>query len=134
MFVSIVLFDGKDFKSKRKPSKKEAEQNAAEEALKFLGNEEVEVSSETNESQLAEHQVMDNTWTQQRDKNYKNMLQEKAQKQKIPYPIYFYKQTDTGFLSEVMYDGRTYSPDMSPQNKKIDAEQKAAQFVLAYLD
>ena len=134
MFVSIVLFDGKDFKSKRKPSKKEAEQNAAEEALKFLGNEEVEVSSETNEFQLAEHQVMVSTLTQQKDKNYKNLLQEKAQKQKLPYPIYFYKQTDTGFLSEVMYDGGTYSPDMSPQNKKVDAEQKAAQFVLAYLD
>ena len=135
MFVSIVLFDGKEFKSKPKPSKKDAEQDAAEEALKFLGNEDSEVSNEKNESPSAELQVMDSTLsTQQKGKNYKNLLQEKAQKQKIPYPIYFNKKTDTGFLSEVMYDGGTYSPVMDPQNRKVDAEQKAAQFVLTYLD
>lgn len=135
MFISIVLFYGKEFKSKPKPSKKDAEQDAAEEALKFLGNEDSEVSNEKNESPSAELQVMDSTLsTQQKGKNYKNLLQEKAQKQKIPYPIYFNKKTDTGFLSEVMYDGGTYSPVMDPQNRKVDAEQKAAQFVLTYLD
>ncbi|CAB4043164.1 Hypothetical predicted protein [Paramuricea clavata] len=135
MFVSIVLFDGTEFKSKPKPSKKEAEQSAAEEALKFLGNEDVEVSNEKNDSPSTEHQVMDNKLTQQKDKNYKNLLQEKAQKKKIPNPIYnSEKKTDAGFLSEVMYGGRWFSPDTSPQSKKVDAEQKAAQFVLAILD
>ncbi len=133
-FVSKVLVDGKEFKSNEpKPSKKEAEQNAAEEALKFLGNEDSEVSNEKNDSSSTEHQVMDSKSTQQKDKNYKNLLQEKAQKQKMTNPIYNSSKTDAGFLSEVMYDARWYSPDMSPQNKKVDAEQKAAQFVLAYL-
>ena len=135
MFVSTVLFNGKEFKSNEpKPSKKEAEQNAAEEALKFLGNEDSEVSNEKNDSASTEHQVMDSKSTQQKDKNYKNLLQEKTQKMTTPNPIYNSRKTDVGFLSEVMYDGRWYTPDMSPQNKKVDAEQKAAQFVLLCLD
>ena len=69
-----------------------------------------------------------------RCKNYKGLLQNEAQKQNIPYPTYHTKKTDTGFLCEVMYDGRLYSPDMSPQNTNADAEHKAAQFVLAFLD
>ena len=134
-FVSTILFDGKEFKSNEpKPSKKEAEQNAAEEALKFLGNEDSEVSNEKNDSSSTDHQVTDSKSTQQKGKNYKNLLQEKTQKLTIPKPIYNSRKTDAGFLSEVMYDGQWYSPDMSPQNKKVDAEQKAAQFVLVCLD
>ena len=135
-FVSTVYIEGKKFKSSEsKPSKKEAEQNAAEQALIFIGNKDMEFSNEKDDSTSVDHQVMgSNLTSQQKDKNYKNLLQEIAQKKKIPNPIYNRRETDNGFLSEVMYDGQWYSPDISPQNKKVDAEQKAAQFVLAYLD
>ena len=135
-FVSIVYFEGNEFKSiEPKPSKKEAEQNAAEQALIFIGNKDVEVSNEKDDFTSVDPQVMgSNLTSQQIDKNYKNLLQEIAQKKKIPNPIYNSRKTESGFLSEVMYDGQWYSPDISPQNKKVDAEQKAASFVLAYLD
>jgi dsRNA-specific ribonuclease len=135
-FVSTVCFEGTEFKSNApKPSKKEAEQNAAEQALQFIGNEDLEVSNEKNDSPSAEHQVIDNKSTsQQKDKNCKNLLQEIAQKKKIPNPIYNSTQAESGFSSEVMFDGQWYHPDISPQKKKVDAEQKAAHFVLACLD
>jgi dsRNA-specific ribonuclease len=135
-FVSTISFEGNEFKSNApKPSKKEAEQNAAEQALQFIGNEDLEVSNEKNDSPSAEHQVIDNKSTsQQKDKNCKNLLQEIAQKKKIPNPIYNSTQAESGFSSEVMFDGQWYHPDISPQKKKVDAEQKAARFVLACLD
>ena len=135
-FISTVCFEGKEFKSNEpKPSKKEAEENAAEQALIFIGNKDLEVSNEKDDSTSVDHQVMGrNLTSQQKDKNYKNLLQEIAQKKKIPNPIYNSSKKGDGFLSDVMYDGQWYSPDISPQNKKVDAEQKAAHFVLACLD
>ena len=132
-FLGTVLFNGKKFKSSEpKPTRKEAEQSAAEEALKFLGNEDSEECDDKNEPPSTELQNTEST--QQESKNCKGLLQEKSQKQKINKPIYNSTKTDDGFVSEVMYNGRWFSPDMSPQNKKVDAEQKAAQYALAALD
>ena len=51
MFVSTALFNGREFKSSEpRPAKKEAEQSAAEEALKFLGKEDLEECDEKSES------------------------------------------------------------------------------------
>ena len=133
-FLGTVLFNGKKFESSEpKPTRKEAEQSAAEEALKVLGNEDSEECDDKNEPPSTELQNTEST--QQESKNCKGLLQEKSQKQKINKPIYNSTKTDDGlFVSEVMYNGRWFSPDMSPQNKKVDAEQKAAQYALAALD
>ena len=134
-FQGTVRFNGEVFKSNgAKPTKKEAKQCAAEEALNVLGNDGSEECDEKNESPSTKPQ--ESTQQETRTKNFKGLLQEKAQKQRINKPIYVSKKTDDGlFLSEVMYNGVWYSPDKSlRQTKKIDAEQKAAEFALAALD
>ena len=136
VFVSTVVFNGKEFKSSDPPklTKKDAEQSAAEEALNFLGNEDSEKCDERNESPSTEHQYTKST--QQGNTNFKSLLHEKTQKQKINKPIYVTTKTHDGFfLSEVMYDGVWYSLDKTlRQNKKVDAEHKVAEFTLAALD
>lgn len=136
-YVSTVLIGEKKFKSKEpKQSKREADQSAAEEALRNLGNEDSELLSEKNKAGSTEQeQTVRSEILQPKDKlNYKNLLQEKAQKKKILNPIYSDKNTDAGFISEVMYNGKWYSPEVDPQSRKVDAQQKAAQFVLAVVD
>ena len=88
---------------------------------------------EENELPSIEPHVMDTRLTQQDSKNFKGLLKEKADKQKVLL-IYNTTAKDNGFLSEVMYDDRWYSPDISPQKKRKDAEQKAAQFALDVLN
>ena len=137
MFLCTVNFNGKEFTTKEpKPSKKEAEQSAAEEALIFLGNEDEVVSNENTESSSTDNDHNNKVTEGKLSKNYKNMLQEKTQKEKIHKPIYNTTKTDSGFFtSQVMYNESWYEPDMSPQRRKVDAEQKAAQFAfLAILD
>ena len=134
-FRGTVRFNGKVFESSgAKPTKKEAEQCAAEEALNVLGNDGSEECDEKNE--LPSTKLQESTQRETGTKNFKGVLQEKAQKQKFNKPIYISTKTDDGlFLSEVMYNGVWYSPDKSlRQTKKIDAEQKAAEFALAALN
>ena len=135
VFVCTVVFNDKEFKSSDPPKSKwkEAEQSAAVEALNFLGNEDSEKCEEKSESPSTECQ---NTKSTLGNTNFKGLLQEKAQKQKINKPIYVAAKADDGFfLSEVMYNGVWYSLDKSlRQKKKVDAEHKVAEFTLAALD
>ncbi|XP_028401738.1 uncharacterized protein LOC114524764 [Dendronephthya gigantea] len=136
-YISTVFVGERKFKAKEpKQSKKEADQSAAEEALRTLGNEDSELLSNKNISVLTEQQPgMSSEIPEPKDKlNYKNLLQERAQKKKILNPIYNNQTKDAGFISEVMYDGKWYSPEVVPQSRKVDAQQKAAKFVLAVLD
>ncbi|XP_046853881.1 uncharacterized protein LOC124447027 [Xenia sp. Carnegie-2017] len=134
-FISTVQFDGENFYSKEaKSSKKEAKESAAEAAVYFLGqqgdnverNEPVEATINKGDMQAHCHLL--------NSKSYKNQLQERAQKNEIPHPIYHHKDTKEGFAFDIMFDGRWYLPDITPQTKKVKAEQMAAEFVLRFLE
>ena len=136
-FLSTVSVAGRKFDSEEpKSSKKEADQCAAEMALKFFTNEVTDYDKDNDTSSPPEKKALVLPKVQ-KEKNisYKNQLQELAQERKIRLPLYATKQKESGvFVSEVLFDGAWYSPDVVPQGKKIDAEQKAAQFVLSYLE
>ena len=137
-FISTVSVADREFKSEEpEATKKEADQRAAEMALRVLTNEASDENKEcdsdppTSETPAALPKVQ-----VEKSISYKNKLQEIAQERKIVFPFYETEKTENDlFLSKVFFDGVWYTPEGIEQaRKKQDAQQKAAEFVLAYLE
>ena len=136
-FISTVSVADRELKSEEpETTKKEADQRAAEMALRVLTNEASDENKDCDsDPPTSETPAALLKGQEEKSISYKNKLQEIAQERKIVFPSYETEKTENDlFLSKVFFDGVWYTPAGTEQaRKKQDAEQKAAELVLAYL-
>lgn len=129
-YISTVTVNGFKYKSSVHGTKRAADADAARKAIEVLG---VATEPEVGKSSVKQSSPAVSATTAPAASNafisYKNLLQEKSQKEKQSTPHYTTERREEGFVSTVTVyipSGQSFQETSSPHSVKKAAEQEAA--------